>query len=430
MRILIISHVFAPYNHIGSVRVSKTAKYLQQANHELRILTMSNCGYPATLPLEIPPEWVIATPWLKLPLTFIKYPTHPLASITQQLIRSKQRMMLILAKKLIFAYRTIFFFPDIAIGWFPFAMTHAHTLLKYWKPDIILASGPSFVSLLIANTLHSHYQIPWVGELRDLWADNHQYPYADWRRPLEAWFERHTLATSAGLITVSEPLAQTLRWRYNKPTEVILHGFDLGDYPQERKQIHNAKLKIIYTGIIHAEKQQASPLFAALQQLGPRAAQIQIIFYSALNAGTASMLEQARTYGVEHLVQFHDLIPYSASLAQQTAADILLLLTWIDRRERGVYTGKLFEYLGARRPILGIGPDDNVAADLIHERQAGIVLQDKDAIAQQLLIWLDAKQRNGHIPDLPISVTSGLSRQAQTLNMAAFLERVREVSRG
>jgi hypothetical protein len=43
--------------------------------------------------------------------------------------------------------------------------------------------------------------------------------------------------------------------------------------------------------------------------------------------------------------------------------DVLLLLLWNDPRERGVYTGKLFEYLGARRPILGIGPADNVAAD-------------------------------------------------------------------
>ncbi|MCS6841315.1 MAG: hypothetical protein NZ701_11090, partial [Roseiflexus sp.] len=111
------------------------------------------------------------------------------------------------------------------------------------------------------------------------------------------------------------------------------------------------------------------------------------------------------------------------ALAQQRAADVLLLLLWNDPRERGVYTGKLFEYLGARRPILGIGPAGNVAADLIRERRAGLVSADPAEVAGQLVRWLDAKER-GSIPDLPEAVAAGLSRADQTRRLEAFLERL------
>jgi len=87
------------------------------------------------------------------------------------------------------------------------------------------------------------------------------------------------------------------------------------------------------------------------------------------------------------------------------------------------YTGKLFEYLGARRPILAIGPADNVAAALIRERQAGIVSSDPAEIAGQLSRWLEAKERGADIPDLPASVAAGLSREEQTRRLERFLER-------
>jgi glycosyltransferase involved in cell wall biosynthesis len=161
-------------------------------------------------------------------------------------------------------------------------------------------------------------------------------------------------------------------------------------------------------------------LFAALQRLGSRAGQVRVAFYGWGVQGMVSIMSEAQRYGVAHVLEMKDAVPHQEALGLQRAADVLLLLLWNDPRERGVYTGKLFEYLGARRPILGIGPADNVAADLIRERQAGMVSADPDEIAGQLIRWLDAKECGG-IPDLPASVAAGLSREEQTRRLEWFL---------
>ncbi len=64
LRILFISYYFPPYNIIASLRVGKTAKYLRQFGHDVRVVTARNLPYPADLPVEVPDEDIIATPWI------------------------------------------------------------------------------------------------------------------------------------------------------------------------------------------------------------------------------------------------------------------------------------------------------------------------------------------------------------------------------
>ena len=53
-------------------------------------------------------------------------------------------------------------------------------------------------------------------------------------------------------------------------------------------------------------------------------------------------------------------------------SQMLLLLKWEDPQERGIYTGKIFEYLAARRPILATGGSSDVVTELLNETKAGI----------------------------------------------------------
>ncbi len=64
MRILLISYHFAPYNTMGAVRTSKTAKYLMRAGHSVHVVSARSQGLPETLALEIPREAVSWTPWI------------------------------------------------------------------------------------------------------------------------------------------------------------------------------------------------------------------------------------------------------------------------------------------------------------------------------------------------------------------------------
>ena len=112
------------------------------------------------------------------------------------------------------------------------------------------------------------------------------------------------------------------------------------------------------------------------------------------------------------LVRIHDPVSYRRSLELQLHADVLLHLQWCDPKEEGTIAGKIFDYLGARRPILGIALEDCVVAKLIHERKAGLVTNDPAKIADQLSAWMKAK-RAGGVASLPAAASDGLDRTAQ-----------------
>jgi hypothetical protein len=72
-------------------------------------------------------------------------------------------------------------------------------------------------------------------------------------------------------------------------------------------------------------------------------------------------------------VKQHGRVAKEVALEKQKESHLLLLLDWDDPNEKGVYSGKVFEYLGARRPILTIGGSiGDVVHKLLIETKAGI----------------------------------------------------------
>jgi hypothetical protein len=260
-----------------------------------------------------------------------------------------------------------------------------------------------------------------VAELRDPWVDSYLYPYPAWRRKREERLEKATLSSACGLVTVSQPLADVLVKNYTKPVAVVMNGFDPEDYPHPEtlNPPDPDLLRIVYTGGIYPGYRDPTPLFAALRQMGPLAEKVRVQFFTRY---LDWVLTQARNLGIEHLVEGKPLIPYRESLKTQMEADVLLMLLWNDPAEQGVLSRKLFEYFGARRPILAIGLGHDIAACLVRERQAGLVSNNADEIAAQIASWLEQKTVKGMIAPPPPEARRGLSRREQFDILDCFLK--------
>ena len=420
MRILIISYYFPPYNTIGAVRVGKMAKYLHTMGHEIMVVSAKDQPLQPTLEVEIPSEKVIYTDWINInaiPMLFlggrdkIAAKGFSIDDFNRNLLRCLGNV-----------YKMFLNFPDGQIGWYPYGVRAARQLLKTWRPDIIYASAIPYTSLLIAYKISQEYHLPWVAEFRDLWTDHHHYIYPGMRRRIEQKLERKILKTAKGAVTVSKPLAEILRRKYDIPVKVILNGFDPEDFdncPLSASHNDDKRLKIVYTGSVYEGKRDPTPLFVALKSMGINAVEnINVEFYGRYLGVVADL---SKKYCVENLVNVCPSIPYREALAKQKSADVLLLLLWNDFKEKGVYSGKLFEYLGARRPILAIGPEDNVAANLIIERSAGVVATDPKNIADALNKWCLMK-KEGIDFSIKHSMLDDLTRRYQTAILANFLE--------
>lgn len=408
MKILIVSHLFAPSNAIGSVRVTKFARFLHDAGHDVRVLAARDPALPQNLPLEIPAARV----------TYVESkPRRGLIKRSlkgyEQSYRSGEATMSPIVVWLHRMYRAILQIPDVQAGWCQNAIGAGEQLLADWKPDLIFSSALPITSLVVASALAGRHGIRFVAEMRDLWVDSHYYDMPFWRRWLDERTEQRCLGNAELLVTVSEPLAEVLRRKYRKPVVVVLNGFDPADFPSFSEPVSapNEPVNIVYTGLIYPNRQRdPSPLFAALKQIGATSADFRVRFVGRL---LSEVMVIAREHGVEHLVDVGPAVPYQEALDLQAHADVLLLVLWDSKQEKGVYTGKLFEYLGARRPILMIGPTEGVAADLIRARHAGAVLNDPPGIAAYLRDRLREKRETGRIAPLPEDVGYGLRRVDQ-----------------
>jgi glycosyltransferase involved in cell wall biosynthesis len=419
MKILFITYHFPPYNSVGAVRTSKTAKYLIKAGHEVKVLTCSNQSLPSNLSLEIPEQNVEYTPWLNVnsPVTYVLGGKKQVAA--KGYIPSVKHFSG-LAYYLGTFYKDLLNFPDGQIGWFPFAKRAGDKIIRNWKPDMIFASALPPTSLLIASSLARKHNIPWVPELRDLWIDNHQWIRPFWRLFYEKKLEKFILKSACGMVTVSRPLAETLQSKYSQPCEIITNGFDPDDYPASPHPTpSDGLIHLVYTGQIFGQWRSPGALFSALALMGEEAEEIRVHFYGRY---LDMVLGIAEEHKVSHLVKIHQPVNHIEALKAQSEADILLLIPGTDLKIKGVYTTKLFEYLGARRPILCIENNRGVASELIQDREAGVTLHEPEAIARQLSQWIKQKNDDGEIPRLPANVGEGFTRKEQTGKLISFLE--------
>jgi len=422
MKILFVSFRFPPYNSIGAVRSGKTAKYLSKKGNKLFVLSAANQGLSETLKVEIEEDCITRTLWLD-----VNNPVKVIMGGQYSKLRkeSERATKVSMVRKTIAygkqAYKTIIHFPDGQIGWYPYAVSKGTKLIYESKPDIIYASAGPYTSLLVAEKLSKRSGIPWVAEFRDLWMDNHYRQYGPIRNTLEGILERKTLKTASGFVTVSQPLADILKVKYPKPTEVITNGFDPDDYESGLTPDPGNPVRIVYTGSIYQGKRDPSPLLEAIGKLGAEKVNVTVDFYGERLALVGDLAEK---YGCRENVQVYPSVSYEESLRIQQKADVLLLLLWNDPREKGVFTGKVFEYLGAKRPILVVGPEDNVASQTILERQAGTLMNEPGAIARQLLEWIKSKRENGMVPPPPADALKGFTREEQTRRLGEFLESI------
>ena len=93
-------------------------------------------------------------------------------------------------------------------------------------------------------------------------------------------------------------------------------------------------------------------------------------------AGTVSeeIMESISEFGLSSNCELIGYVSHSEALQLQHNSQLLLLVE-MDRLEtRSIIPGKLFEYLAAHRPIIGIGPEGSDIEGILDETNSGKVL--------------------------------------------------------
>jgi glycosyltransferase involved in cell wall biosynthesis len=276
-----------------------------------------------------------------------------------------------------------FYIPDENIGWLPFGVFTGTRLVKKAKIDVIYATSPTWTSLLIGFLLKRKTKKPLVLDFRDPWTNNYlaRYP-TEFHKNLERTMEK-TVLTQADYVTVATDLMKDALLK-NYPflkskIETITNGFDSEDFEDLKIRKTTGKFSITYVGSIYGSI-TAEPFLVALKELVDEKKEcrenIEVLFVGSYGKETPHLV---RKLGLEKNVRFIEYVSHREGLEFMVNSQVLLLLITIEESKgKAILTGKLFEYLASRKPIIAIAPEDGLAAAVINSSNSGAAVSPRN----------------------------------------------------
>ena len=132
-----------------------------------------------------------------------------------------------------------------------------------------------------------------------------------------------------------------------------------------------------------------------------------------MGSSKAYLNDLVSLYNVEDCCELLDNQPREEALKTQQESNILLL---IKTQVEGCFPAKIFEYIGAAKPVLSIGPEDKYINELFKDVGNLYSYQDEEEIAKQIKIWLDefsVKHEIAIVDNLEARKTFSRRHQAQ-----------------
>ncbi len=249
-------------------------------------------------------------------------------------------------------------------------------------------------SHLVAGMLKRRFpSVNWVADYRDLWIEHQEFkglfPFTLLEKKLES-----TLVRNADLLTsVSPPLCHILKLKFGLPALVVWNGFDKSNVagPADRR-VSARQFVLAYTGTVYPQKQDPSSLFRAIERLD-RERKIDPDRFQVVFVGQYMdyVRVSARRWGVLRYVRFLGPVSHDESLEIQRKADALLFLDWLDSQQKGIVTGKLFEYLACEKPIMMVTAGHTIACNIAEEAGLALIARDTEECCFHINELLEGK---------------------------------------
>ena len=392
-KVLLITDSFPPQPGGASLRMRGLAKYLPRFGWDPTILTV-----------DLP-----ADPDSSYRVVQVPYPGDVTEQIKRMLRLNPQEGLqdqigipdqVSLAKdpitgKIIKRIEGWLTYPDQKRRWKPVADAAIQDLLSRENYHALISSSPPEITHLIAEKACKEFNIPWVADFRDLWTGNHYYAYDALRKFFDRRLEKEILGAASALVSVSEPLCRTLRSLHRHKTVVpITNGYD----PDEMisTELHK-KLSITYTGKLYQGKRDPEMLFKVICELLEEKKirdDLMVNFYGPWMYWVDELIKK---YGLVNIAFQQGTVERTIAVEEQRRSQILLSLNWDNPKDEGVYTGKIFEYLAAKRPILALGGPQGVVSDLLEETGAGVHLGTEGDLKGTILSWYQEYRETGSV---------------------------------
>ncbi|MBV2181856.1 MAG: hypothetical protein KUL86_11575 [Castellaniella sp.] len=377
-RLLILSYYFPPDSIIGAARPYRIADFFFAKGWEVSVLACSDdsvtkdpfygVGHLDVVRVQVPSllRWINS---------------QPKGDESRSLKGKVYRAVRILLRNVLW--------PE------PFALvcrslkSKGDEMLSRNRYHLILSTALPFSMHCTARKLSMKHGIPWVADNRDLWATSPYRRLLIPRRYFDCAYERAVLDDAVLVVGVSKAM---VGYYVNvcglRSSISVMNGYgggggdDRQSKPLALCQTASCEgiLDIVYAGGLYGGLRNPEPLFIAVSQDQGLRGRVKVSFYGS----EEDCVNQWKRQYPDCRIEVFPRVSKSDLQDVYERASILLVVLGEKGFEKGVLTGKFFEYLPYGKPIIAIAPDSSELGAVVNGYGLGLAARDPVRIGRYL----------------------------------------------
>jgi len=396
-RLLLVTFHFPPQPEAGALRSGYLADQISSYGWEPVVVTVPY-GVPPSKPYVMVRARSLLTPGLRENLA---PPLWQRSTETLSRTRISMRSGLRHSAAKIYYRWSRHWYPDPAVGWIPDALYRAFTLHRESRFSAVFSTAWPVSAHLIAAAFSAATGVPWIADYRDLWTGNPYRPIGSVRNWVDRTLECRLLRSAAAITTVSDGLRTSLVALHQRnDVEVIPNAASAEDWagvPEQTPQQFN----VLYAGVLYGGQRTPDLIFAAVAELRAQNSPAGLaVSFDFCGSERDLVLSAAEKHGIRAVVRVHERVNRASVLRQQRSAAVLLILLKMDPMLVSEFGSKIYEYAGARRPILAIGPAGSVVGDYLQQSGLGTLVSTQEQCKRALQTMYDDFQQARYEPKI------------------------------
>jgi hypothetical protein len=376
--LLMISYPFPPNASAGAVRSERFARYLPQFGWAVDVVT-------------IRPRKDMFEDRARLDSIEENVCVHFTQNLDPWLWLRKMNSKDLVLRYVRSALMRLFSFPDHMLLWVPFALRKAFEICKRKKIDVIYTTSPPHSTHIAGLLLSKWLRKPWVADFRDPWTLN-AYREESLIDTLllkaEKIMEKSVLRNASVILANTRANQKNLLMAFSFLDEKkVIHlpnGWE--EFPSEvyRAEKKEGPLTIVHAGTFYPKFKPYGLLYAlAAWHDGKRPPgipplkkdDIKIVLLGSRDEETARIISELN---ISEFVEIRPWVALDEARRIMCQADLLWASLGTGKESSTFIPSKLFEYIAAKRPILGFFPEGE-AERFIKQTGTGLVFTDNES---------------------------------------------------